>query len=68
VSLQAQWSNPSNIQVTSDPVNQFTYTNARTQASIQWKAARRGYMFESDDGPQQVLFAAIGMESNGVFF
>ena len=68
VSLQAQWFNPRNIQQTRDPVNQFVYTNARTNASIQWKSVRRGVTFESDNGPQQVLFAAIGMESNGSFF
>lgn len=68
VSLQAQWFGPTNIQQTRDPVNQFVYNNARTNASIQWQSVRRGVMFQSDDGPQQVLFAAVGMESNGVFF
>ncbi len=68
VSLQAQWFNPMNFQTTRDPVNQFVYSNARTQAKVQWKGVHRGEMFQSDDGPQQVLFAAIGMERNGVFF
>ena len=68
VSLQAQWFDPTQIQQTRDPVNQFVYTNARTNASIQWSSVRRGVTFQSDNGPQQVLFAAVGMESNGVFF
>ena len=68
VSLQAQWFNPGQIQETRDPVNQFVYINAQTNASIQWQSVRRDVRFQSDNGPQQVLFAAIGMESNGVFF
>jgi hypothetical protein len=68
VSLQAQWFNPTNIQTTRDPVNRFVYTNANTNASIRWQSVRRDVMFQSDNGPQQVLFAAIGMERNGVFF
>jgi hypothetical protein len=68
VSLQAQWFNPGPIGLTRDPVNQFAYMHAQTQASIQWKSVRRDVMFQNDDGPQQVEYAAIGEESNGVFF
>lgn len=49
-------------------MNQFVYVNAQSNASIQWQSIRRDVMFKSDNEPQQVLFAAIGMESNGVFF
>jgi hypothetical protein len=68
VSFQAQWFNPINIQQTRDSVNQFVYTHARTNASIQWQSIRRGVMFQSDNGAQQVLYAAIGTERNGTFF
>jgi hypothetical protein len=68
VSLQAKWFSPGSRQVVRDPVNRFIYDRAETSASIKWKSFRRGAIFESDDKPQQVLFAAIGSESNGSFF
>jgi hypothetical protein len=68
VSAQAQWFDAGSITETLDSVNRFRYINAQTMASIKWKSVRRGVMFESDDGPQKVLFAAIGEERNGVFF
>ena len=68
VSAQAEWFDAGSIQQTQDPVNQFVYINKQAKASIQWKSVRRDSTFESDDGPQQVFFAAIGKERNGVFF
>jgi len=68
VSLHAEWFDAGPIMHTRDSANRFVFTNAQTNASIKWKAVRRGVTFESDNGPQQVLFAAIGTERNGTFF
>ena len=68
VSLHAEWFDAGSIMQTRDPVNRFLYINAQTKASIRWRSVRRGSRFDSDDGPQQVLFAAIGSERNGSFF
>ena len=68
VSLHAEWFEAGPVTQTRDAVNRFVYTNAQTNARIKWNSVRRGVRFENDDGPQQVLFAAIGSERNGSFF
>lgn len=68
VALDAHWFSPGKQQRSSDVVNRFVYDYVSTKASIKWKSFRRGAMFESDAGSQQVLFAAIGVEKNGEFF
>lgn len=68
VSLHAEWFDAGPIVHTRDTVNRFVYTNAQTKATIKWRSVHRGVRFESDGGPQQVLFAAIGTERNGSFF
>jgi hypothetical protein len=68
VSLDARWFDAGPMVQTRDPVNRFVYQNAQTMASIKWRSVRRGVKFESDDGPQEVLFSAIGTERNGIFF
>lgn len=68
VSLHAKWFNAGPMVRTRDAINRFVYDNAQTNASITWRSVHRGVRFESDDGPQQVLFAAIGTERNGSFF
>ena len=68
VSLRARWFDAGSVVQTRDPVNRFVYQNAQTMASIKWRSVRRGVKFESDDGPQEVLFSAIGTEGNGIFF
>jgi len=68
VFVQARWFNAGSIEQLRDSVNRFVYNNAQTQAQVKWKSARRGARFESDNGPQTVVFAAIGEERNGTFF
>lgn len=68
VSLDARWFDAGSVVQTRDPVNRFVYQNAQTKASIKWRSVRRGVKFESDNGPQEVLFSAIGTERNGIFF
>jgi hypothetical protein len=68
VSLDARWFNAGSNQQFRDPVNRFIYENVQTSGSIKWRSVRRGVRFESDNGPQQVLFSAIGTERNGSFF
>ena len=68
VAAHAEWLEAGAVTETRDSVNRFQYINAQTKASIKWKSVRRGVMFESDDRPQKLLFAAIGEERNGVFF
>ena len=68
VSLDARWFDPGPKERLRDAVNQFDYHHRKTDAHIKWKAIRRGTMFETDDGPQEVRFAAVGKEKNGDFF
>jgi hypothetical protein len=68
VSLDARWFGAGSTETVRDPVNRFLYINAMTNASIKWRSVRRGVRFESDGGPQTVVFAAIGKERNGSFF
>ena len=68
VSLDARWFDAGPKERLRDPVNQFEYHHRKTDAHIKWRAIRRGAMFETDDGPQEVLFAALGKERNGIFF
>ena len=68
ISLQAHWFQPGQKQRLRDPVNQFVYENAQSNASIKWASVRRGASFVTDSNPQTVLFAALGAEKNGVFF
>jgi hypothetical protein len=67
VSLDARWLGPGPRQKTVDATNRFVYDHTETSASIRWTSFRRGSLFASDNGPQQVLFAAIGRERNGEF-
>jgi hypothetical protein len=68
VSLEASWFGAGALEQLRDFTNRFTYLNKKCSASIKWKAVRRGAMFETDDGPQNVSFAALGQEANGAFF
>ena len=68
VSLEARWFGGGAQQQLRDFANRFAYLHKESSASIKWKAVRRGAMFETDDGPQNVTFAALGQERNGAFF
>lgn len=68
VSMDARWFDAGRTERLRDTAEQFVFDHKTTDASVQWRAIRRGAMFESDDGPQTVLFSAIGKERNGVFF
>ncbi len=68
VSMEVRWFGGGAQEQARNFANRFVYLNKKTSASIKWRAVRRGAMFESDDGPQNVLFAALGQERNGAFF
>ena len=68
VSVEARWFDGGSKETLEDEVNQFRYVHRVTDARIKWRSIRRGAMFESDEGPQVVDYAAIGKERNGVFF
>jgi hypothetical protein len=68
VSMEVSWFRGGVQKQARDFANRFVYLNKETSANIKWRAVRRGAMFESDDGPQNIVFAAIGQERNGAFF
>jgi hypothetical protein len=68
VSMDARWFDAGPKEQLRDPANQFDYRHMKTDAHINWRSIQRGVMFESDDSPQDVLFAAVGKEKNGDFF
>jgi len=68
VSIDARWFDPGPKERLRDSENKFDYHHMKTTAHINWRSIQRTAMFESDDGPQEVLFAALGKERNGVFF
>ena len=68
VSIEVRWFGGGVQEQARDFTNRFVYLNKETSANIKWRAVRRGAMFESDDGPQNTVFAAIGQERNGAFF
>jgi hypothetical protein len=69
VSMEVRWSGGGIQEQVRDFTNRFVHLRKPiTSASVKWRAVRRGAMFESDDGPQNVRLASIGQERNGVFF
>jgi hypothetical protein len=68
VSIEVRWFGGGVQEQARDFTNRFVYLNKKTSARVTWRAVRRGAMFESDNGPQNIVFSAIGQERNGAFF